>query len=53
MGGAEEKYRKNKRRKKGGEQCNMAETHGIWKGKEQNADVCICSSCLLDGYVAN
>lgn len=45
--------RKELQKKKDGESCNMAATNDSWKGKEQSADVCIWSSCSLNGSVAN
>lgn len=47
-----QKKRRNCERKDG-ESCNMAATNDSWKGKEQSADVCIWSSCSLNGSVAN
>lgn len=47
-----QKKRRNCERKDG-ESCNTAATNDSWKGKEQSADVCIWSSCSLNGSVAN
>lgn len=56
-----EKKKRNKRGesvkefegKKGGKSCNWAAKNDSWKEKGESADVCICSSCSLNGSVAN
>lgn len=41
------------REKEGGKSSNGAATNDSWKEKEESADVCIWSSCSLNGSVAN